>query len=81
MSKRPHSKRKGKKKKTAIEELVDGSIRLLEVNYFISQAECHGGNDKYSLIKQMMKALEYDACTATGIKPKSLVVRDLFTKS
>jgi len=47
------------------------------------------GNDKYSLIKQMMKALEYDARTATSIKPKSLVVRDLshwstvalFTKS
>jgi len=80
MSKRPRLKRKGKKKKkTTIEELVDGSIQLPEVNYFISQAECHGGNDKYSLIKQMLKALEYDARTETGIKPKSLVVRDLCT--
>jgi len=68
MSKRPCSKRKGKKKKkTAIEELVDGSIQLLEVNYFISQAERRGGNGKYSLIKQMMKALKYDARTDTGL--------------
>jgi len=44
MSKRPRSKRKGKKKKkTAIEELVDGSIQLLEINYFIPQADQHGG--------------------------------------
>jgi len=79
MGKRPRSKRKGKKKKTAIEELVDGSIQLPEINYFISQADRRGGDDKYSLIKQMMKALEYDARTATSIKPKSLVVRDLCT--
>jgi len=54
MSKRPRTKRKGKKKKTTIEELVDSSIQLPEMNYFISKA---GGDEKYSLIKQMMKAL------------------------
>jgi len=76
MSKRPCSKRKGKKKKkTAIEELVDGSIQLLEINYFVSKAEHHGG-DKYSLIKQMMKALRWDPSTETGLNSTSLVVRD-----
>jgi len=80
MSKRPRSKRKGKKKKkTAIEELVDSSIQLPEINYFISQADCRGGNDKYSLIKQMMNALKHDHHTATGIESKSLVVRDQIT--
>jgi len=56
MSKRPFSKRKGKKKKkTTIENLVDGSIQLLEMNYFISQADaCQRGGEKYSLLKQMM---------------------------
>jgi len=80
MSKRPRSKRKGKKKKkTAIEELVDSSIQLPEINYFISQADRRGGNDKYSLIKQMMNALKYDHCTGTGIDSTSLVVRDQIT--
>jgi len=80
MRKRPRSKRKGKKKKkTAIEELVDSSIQLPEINYFISQADRHGGNDKYSLIKQMLNALKYDDHTATGIESKSLVVRDHIT--
>jgi len=60
MIKRPCSNRKGKKKKTAIEELVDSSIQLPEVNYFISKAEDHGGDEKYSLIKQMMKAIKHD---------------------
>jgi len=59
MSKQPCSKRRGKKKKTAIKELVDGSIQLPEINYFISQAEHHAGDEKYSLIKQMMKSLKY----------------------
>jgi len=63
MSKRPCSRRKGKKKKkTPIKELVDGSIQLPEINYFISKAEHHGGDEKYSLIKQMMKALRWDSC-------------------
>jgi len=80
MSKRPRSKRKGKKKKkTALEELVDGSIQLPEINHFISQADRCGGNDKYSLIKQMMKALKHDNDTYTGIKSNSLVVRDQIT--
>jgi len=80
MSKRPHSKRKGKKKKkTAIEELVDGSIWLPEVNYFISQAERLGGNGKYSLIKQMLKALKHDDCTDTGLNPAGVLVKDLHT--
>jgi len=80
MSKRPRSKRKGKKKKkTAIEELVDGSIQLPEIDYFISQADHCGGDDKYSLIKQMMNALKYDASTVTGIESNSLVVRDQIT--
>jgi len=80
MSKRPRSKRKGKKKKkTAIEELVDGSIQLPEVNYFISQADRRGGNGKYSLIKQMLNAIKYDDHTETGIESKSLVVRDHIT--
>jgi len=80
MSKRPCSKRKGKKKKkTAVEELVDGSIQLPEVNYFISQAECRGGNGKYSLIKQMMNALKYDAHTDTGLNSAGVLVKDLCT--
>jgi len=46
MSKSLHSKRKGKKKKkTAIEELVDSSIHD-DMNYFISQAEHNGGEGK-----------------------------------
>jgi len=74
MSKRPHSKRKGKKKKnTAIEELVDSSIQLPEMNYFISKA----GDEKYSLIKQMMKALRWDPHSQTGLNSTSLLVRDL----
>jgi len=80
MSKRPCSKRKGKKKKkTAIEELVEGSIQLPEVNYFLSQAEHHGGDEKYSLIKQMMSALKYDECTDTGLNTTSILVKDLCT--
>jgi len=80
MSKRPCSKRKGKKKKkTAIEELVDSSIQLPEVNYFISQAERRGGNGKYSLIKHMMKALKYEAGTDTGLNSAGVLVRDLCT--
>jgi len=79
MSKRPCSKRKGKKKKTAIEELVDGSIQLLDMNYFISKAEHHGGDEKYSLIKQMMKALMWDPHTQTGLNTSGLVVRDCIT--
>jgi len=58
---------------------VDGSIQLLEINYFISQADRRGGNDKYSLIKQMMNALKYDNHTHTGIESNSLVVRDKIT--
>jgi hypothetical protein len=80
MSKRPRSKRRGKKKKkTAIEELVDSSIQLLGINYFISQADRCGGNGKYSLIKQMLNALKYDPHTETGIESNSLVVRDHIT--
>jgi hypothetical protein len=79
MSKRPHSKRKGKKKKkTAIEELVDGSIQLPEINYFVSQADCRRGNGRYSLIKQMMNALKHDPVTDTGLNSTSLV-RDQIT--
>jgi len=33
--------------------------QLLEINYFISQAEHHGGDEKYSLIKQMIMALRH----------------------
>jgi len=80
MSKRPRSKRKGKKKKkTAIEELVDGSIQLPDVNCFISKAEHHGGNDKYSLIKQMLKSLKYDPPTDTGLNSAGILVKDLCT--
>jgi len=46
------------------------------MNYFISKAEHHGGDEKYSLIKQMMKALRWDPGTETRIKSTSLVVRD-----
>jgi len=77
MSKRPLSKRKGKKKKkTAIKELVDGSIQLPEMNYFIFKAEHHGGDEKNSLIKQMMKALRWDPSTETRLNSTGLVVRD-----
>jgi len=79
MSKRHRSKRKGKKKKTAIEELVDGSIQLLEVNYFISKAEHHGGDEKYSLIKQMMKAIKHDPPTDRGQNTAGILVKDLCT--
>jgi len=72
-------KEKGQeKKKTAIEELVDGSIQLPEVNYFISQADRRGGG-KYSLIKQMMKAIKQDNDTDTGLNSAGILVRDLCT--
>jgi len=56
MSKRPHSKRKGRKKKKT--ELVDGSIQLPGMEFFVSQADS-GGDDKYSLLEQMMRALNH----------------------
>jgi hypothetical protein len=70
MSKQPHSKRK--KKKTTIEELVDGSIQLPGMEFFID----HGGDEKYSLLERMMRALNYDHATQTGLETNSLVVRD-----
>jgi len=41
-----------------------------------SLAYHHGGDKKYSLIKQMMKALRWDPSTETSLNATSLVVRD-----
>jgi len=54
---------------------VDGSIQLPGMEFFISQAE-HGGDEKYSLLERMMRALKYDPGTHTGLETNSLVVRD-----
>jgi len=68
-----------KEKRQEKEELVDSSIQLPDMNYFISKAEHHGGDEKYSLIKQMMKALKYYEWTDTGLNTAGILVKDLCT--
>jgi len=54
---------------------VDGSIQLLGLGYFISQANTHQGGDKrYSLLEWMMKALKYDHHTETSLETNGLVM-------
>jgi len=71
MRKKPDPKKKTKRKKTK---------RQKEEDYHQeARAEHYDGDEKYSLIEQMMKALKYDECTDTGLNAAGILVKDLCT--